>query len=116
MSLLLDIISWLLILSGAFFALTAAVGLIRLPEFFSRTHSAGILDTLGAGLMLLGFGLQSGFSLVTVKLALVLGFILCLVWAHRGAPDVAMTEAAVGAGITTVLFLTVISRVGRREK
>lgn len=43
-------------------------------------------------------------------------FILCLVWAHRGAPDVAMTEAAVGAGITTVLFLTVISRVGRREK
>ena len=76
MSLLLDILSWLLILSGAFFALTAAVGLIRLPEFFSRTHSAGILDTLGAGLMLLGFGLQSGFSLVTVKLALVLGFIL----------------------------------------
>ena len=43
-------------------------------------------------------------------------FILCLVWAHRGAPDVAMTEAAVGAGITTVLFLVVISRVGRREK
>ena len=43
-------------------------------------------------------------------------FILCLVWAHRGAPDVAITEAAVGAGITTVLFLVVISRVGRREK
>ncbi len=28
--------------------------------------------------------------------------VLCLLWQHRGAPDVAMTEAAVGAGVTTV--------------
>ena len=76
MSVVLDVLSWALILAGAFFALTAALGLVRLPEFFSRTHSAGILDTLGAGLILLGFGLQSGFSLVSVKLALVLAFIL----------------------------------------
>jgi energy-converting hydrogenase B subunit D len=46
----------------------------------------------------------------------VYSFILCLLWAHRGAPDVAMTEAAVGAGITAVLFLVVIARVGRQEK
>lgn len=76
MSLVLDIASWLLILGGAFFVLTAALGLVRLPEFFSRTHAVGVLDTLGAGLILLGFGLQSGFSLVSVKLALVLAFIL----------------------------------------
>lgn len=43
-------------------------------------------------------------------------FVLCLLWAHRGAPDVAMTEAAVGAGITAVLFLAAIARIGRREK
>lgn len=43
-------------------------------------------------------------------------FVLCLLWAHRGAPDVAMTEAAVGAGITAVLFLLAISRTGRHEK
>ncbi|MFU8876804.1 MAG: Na(+)/H(+) antiporter subunit B [Wenzhouxiangellaceae bacterium] len=41
---------------------------------------------------------------------------LCLLWVHRGAPDVAMTEAAVGAGVTVALFLVVIARVGRREK
>jgi len=76
MSLALDVASWILILLGAFFALTAAVGLVRLPEFFSRTHSAGVLDTLAAGLILLGFGLQSGLSLVSVKLVLVLAFIL----------------------------------------
>ncbi|MDH4140669.1 MAG: DUF4040 domain-containing protein, partial [Coriobacteriia bacterium] len=39
---------------------------------------------------------------------------LCLLWQHRGAPDVAMTEAAVGAGITTVLFLVTISKTVRR--
>ena len=43
-------------------------------------------------------------------------FLLCMVWAHRGAPDVAMTEAAVGAGITSVLFLLVIAQVGRGRK
>ncbi len=42
--------------------------------------------------------------------------VLCLLWQLRGAPDVAMTEAAVGAGITTVLFLVAISKTVRREK
>lgn len=49
--------------------------------------------------------LFSGYSLV-----------LSLVWQYRGAPDVAMTEAAVGAGVTTVLVLLAISRTSRREK
>ena len=44
------------------------------------------------------------------------GMSLCVVWQHRGAPDVAVTEAAVGAGITTVLFLVAIARTERREK
>jgi energy-converting hydrogenase B subunit D len=38
---------------------------------------------------------------------------LCLLWQHRGAPDVALTEAAVGAGVTTFLFLVVIARTSR---
>ncbi|MBF4510277.1 MAG: DUF4040 domain-containing protein [Aeromicrobium sp.] len=42
--------------------------------------------------------------------------LMCLLWLHRGAPDVAMTEAAVGAGVTTVLFLVTISRTTRKER
>lgn len=76
MSVLLDVLSWIAIAIGAFGVLTASLGLLRLPEFFSRTHSTGILDTLGAGMILLGFGLQTGFSLVTFKLVLVFVFIL----------------------------------------
>jgi len=41
---------------------------------------------------------------------------MCLLWLHRGAPDVAMTEAAVGAGVTTVLFLVTIGRTTRKER
>jgi energy-converting hydrogenase B subunit D len=41
---------------------------------------------------------------------------LCLLWLYRRAPDVAMTEAAVGAGVTTVLVLLAISRTTRHEK
>jgi energy-converting hydrogenase B subunit D len=47
----------------------------------------------------------SGYSLV-----------MCLLWQHRGAPDVAMTEAAIGAGVTTILVLLAIGRTRRREK
>lgn len=47
----------------------------------------------------------SGYSLV-----------MCLLWLHRGAPDVAMTEAAVGAGVTTILVLVAIGRTCRKEK
>jgi uncharacterized MnhB-related membrane protein len=42
--------------------------------------------------------------------------VLCLVWQHRGAPDVAITEAAVGAGVTSVLFLITIARTTRAER
>ncbi|KAF0208502.1 MAG: DUF4040 domain-containing protein [Actinomycetota bacterium] len=42
--------------------------------------------------------------------------IMCLIWQHRGAPDVAMTEAAVGAGVTSALFLVAISKTVRKEK
>jgi uncharacterized MnhB-related membrane protein len=41
---------------------------------------------------------------------------MCVLWQLRGAPDVALTEAAVGAGVTTVLFLVTISRTTRRER
>ncbi|HKK04088.1 MAG TPA: hydrogenase subunit MbhD domain-containing protein [Gammaproteobacteria bacterium] len=42
--------------------------------------------------------------------------VMCLLWQHRGAPDVALTEAAVGAGVTTILVLLAIGRTCRREK
>ena len=42
--------------------------------------------------------------------------IMCIIWQQLSAPDIALTEAAVGAGITTVLFVVTISKTTRREE
>ena len=67
MSLLLDVVSALMLLGGAFFVTVGGIGVYRLPDFYTRLHGAGVTDTLGAGLILLGLSLQAGFSLATVK-------------------------------------------------
>lgn len=70
-----DIVSGALLLSGAGFVLVGTLGLLRLPDFYTRLHAAGITDTLGAELMLLGMVLQAGFSLVAAKLLLISLFV-----------------------------------------
>jgi multicomponent Na+:H+ antiporter subunit G len=71
-----DIVSWLLIAGGAFFVMVGGIGLVRMPDFFTRLHPASVTDTMGAGLLLTGFMVQAGASLITVKLVLILVFLL----------------------------------------
>ena len=73
--LILNVISAGLLAAGSIFVLIGAFGLIRLPDFYTRLHAAGITDTLGAELILLGLMFQAGLSLVTVKLILISLFI-----------------------------------------
>lgn len=67
----LDIISWALILSGAFFVVIGAVGTLRFPDFWSRLHAASITDSAGIILMFAGMCVQAGFTLITVKLIII---------------------------------------------
>lgn len=46
----------------------------------------------------------------------VYSFLMCLLWAEMGAVDVAFTEATVGAGVSTILFIAAILRTTRRSK
>lgn len=62
---------------GIFFVFAGALGVLRLPDFFSRIHAAGVTDTLGVELILLGLIIQAGFSLLSLKFMLV-GFFLLL--------------------------------------
>ena len=71
MEMTLDVLSWILLVAGSLFAVVGGIGLVRLPDFFSRTHAGGITDTMGAGMILLGLILQSGLTLVTWKLLLI---------------------------------------------
>lgn len=75
MNLAIELLSWGLLTGGSLLLLIGAIGLHRLPEFFTRTHAAGLIDTGGAGLILLGLMLQSGLNLITVKLLLILLFL-----------------------------------------
>jgi energy-converting hydrogenase B subunit D len=41
---------------------------------------------------------------------------MSLLWLFLRTPDIALTEAAIGAGVTTVLFVAVLARTKRLEK
>jgi multicomponent Na+:H+ antiporter subunit G len=71
-----DALGWVCLLAGGAFALIGGLGLLRLPDVFARMHGAGMIDTAGLGLILLGLMVQAGLSLVTVKLALIVIFVL----------------------------------------
>jgi len=43
-------------------------------------------------------------------------FLMCLLWAIMGAVDVAFTEASVGAGVSTVFFVSAVFQTTRRSK
>lgn len=65
-----------LILLGAFFSLTGALGILRMPDFFSRLHPAGVTDSLGVICVLAGLMLKVGLTLVSAKLLLLMLFLL----------------------------------------
>ncbi len=75
MHLLLDILSAMLLLSGAFFVFVGGFGVMRMPEFYTRMHAASLTDTGGAALILFGLMLQGGFTLIPLKLAAIFLFL-----------------------------------------
>jgi len=75
MSLFLEILSWVLLVGGSLLITIGGIGLLRLPDFYSRIHAAGITDTLGAWLILLGLMCHAESTVVLTKLILVLVFL-----------------------------------------
>ena len=65
------VVAVFLVLSG-FFLLVSTVGILRLPDFFSRAHAVGKSETLGALLFLVGISLHAGLTVDTAKLFLIL--------------------------------------------
>jgi multicomponent Na+:H+ antiporter subunit G len=71
-----QVVGGICLIVGTVFAVIGGIGLLRLPDLFTRMHGAGITDTLGAGLVLLGLVLHAGPSLAAVKLLMILFFLL----------------------------------------
>ena len=60
---LLDIFSWILIIIGCVFSIISAIGILRLPDVYTRMHAAGLGDTLALGAFGLGMMLQAGWTI-----------------------------------------------------
>lgn len=63
------------VIAGIFFLLIGSIGIVRLPGFYSRTHSTSKSDTLGLLLVITGFIIYEGWHLNSIKLFLILLFI-----------------------------------------
>jgi len=92
-------LSWLLLLSGGVFCIIGSIGLLRMPDAYTRMHAASIIDTLGLGCILTGLMLQSGFTLITTKLAIV----MILVFFTSPVATHAMARAMLHRGIKPIL-------------
>lgn len=95
MSAALDIASWILIVGGGAFCLIGAVGILRMPDFYTRVHAASVTDVVGSFAILLGLALQAGLSLATVKLV----FIAALIFFTSPAATHALVKAALERGL-----------------
>ncbi len=69
------IVSWIsdiCLLLGGILTLTGAVGLLRLPSFYTRLHGASVTESLAAPLLIIGIILDTGFTLDAGKLVLLI--------------------------------------------
>ena len=91
----MNIFSIIFIVAGLFFMIVSAVGVIRLPDVFSRSHAVSLTDSLGAFLMLVGLAFHEGLGTNMLKILVVLAllYILNPVIAH------ATVRAALRAGL-----------------
>lgn len=72
----MEIVSIIFIIAGTFFFFVGALGLIRLPDFYTRMHAAGKSDTLGILLIIIGLAIYNGFSIGSLKILFIAVFIL----------------------------------------
>lgn len=95
----IEIASWVLLVAGGFFVMVGGIGVLRLPDLYSRMHAAGVTDTLGAALILIGLMVQAGFTLISVKLMLILLFL----WFTSPTSSYALANSALFGGLKPVL-------------
>ncbi len=95
MEMIIDLASWAFFIGGSIFLLIGAVGMIRLPDMFTRMHAAGIIDTMGVGMFFAGMILQAGMTLISVKLFLIVLFLMFTLPTTTHA----LARAAIAAGL-----------------
>ena len=91
----MEILAVIFIVSGLFFLVVAAIGIIRLPDVFTRSHAVSLTDSLGAFLLLIGIAMYEGLSMNVLKILAVLS----LLYLQNPVIAHATLRAAVRAGL-----------------
>lgn len=98
---ILNIVVIAFMLMGLFFYLGGTVGILRLPDFYTRLHAAGKLDTLGALAMLFGLALYNmhEFNIDTLQVALKIMLAVVFVFIASPTATHAITDAGLVGGL-----------------
>lgn len=99
MEMVLDHLSAALLLLGSFFVVVGGIGVLRMPDVFTRMHAAGLTDTMGSFFILTGLMLQTGFDGVTLRLAMILGFL----WFTSPVATHALAKAALHGEVEPIV-------------
>lgn len=85
----------LLVIIGLVFIIIGSIGIVRLPDFFTRTHAASKVDTVGVTIVAIGVACIEGLTLSGLKVLLVALFVMLTnpVAAH------ALARAAIRSGV-----------------
>ncbi|MDP2618665.1 MAG: monovalent cation/H(+) antiporter subunit G [Hyphomicrobiales bacterium] len=106
-----DIVTGLALAFGGLFYVVGAIGLVRMPDMFTRLHAASVMETVGASLLVIGMMVAAGLSLVTAKLAIILAILLLSgpVAAH------ALANAALTTGLAPLLAEDRTGKQGKKR-
>ena len=91
----MQLMGMLLMVVGLFFLLAGAIGVIRFPDVFSRSHAVGLTDSVGALFTLSGLAIYQGFSGNMVRVLVV----TCLVYLLNPVVTHATLRAALRSGV-----------------
>lgn len=69
------VLAGLFILGGLFFLTVSSTGIVRLPDFYTRSHAVGKSETLGSILILCGLSIYNGWEINSLRLLIILLFI-----------------------------------------
>ncbi len=98
----MNIVVTVLLAAGLFFFLVGIIGIIRFPDFYSRMHPAGMLDTMGLLLSMLAIAvyiLFDHFSYLSVFSSLKILLIVIFVYITSPIASHAIMDAGVRAGL-----------------
>jgi len=99
MEAVIDIASALCLLLGSFLCLSGGLGILRFPDFYTRTHAVGVSDTLATAMILVGLMLQGPEALVISKLTMILLMTLLI----NPTASHALAQAAIHNGLMPLL-------------